>query len=162
VPHTGGTEHGLNRPPGGSGCGVRWPRLLYAIDRERASVPVGSVEDSYPENGCELAMNGAEVVYRASLPAPFTENDFFEIINRARALELLATSPLPFHRSDSRMLICLRCVPQLGIDATFVDFTRGRSPGNFAENPRGACSIFSRTGGSALAGCARAMVPPLR
>ncbi|EJW09955.1 Nitrilase/cyanide hydratase and apolipoprotein N-acyltransferase [Rhodovulum sp. PH10] len=32
-------------------------------------------------------MNGAEVVYRASLPAPFTENDFFEITNRARALE---------------------------------------------------------------------------
>jgi predicted amidohydrolase len=32
-------------------------------------------------------MNGAEVVYRASLPAPFTENDFFEISNRARALE---------------------------------------------------------------------------
>jgi beta-ureidopropionase len=32
-------------------------------------------------------MNGAEVVYRASLPAPRTENDVFEISNRARALE---------------------------------------------------------------------------
>ena len=32
-------------------------------------------------------MNGAEVVYRASMPAPFTENDIFEISNRARALE---------------------------------------------------------------------------
>ena len=35
----------------------------------------------------DLAMNGAEVVYRASMPAPFTENDIFEISNRARALE---------------------------------------------------------------------------
>src|SRR5262245_66499959 len=32
-------------------------------------------------------MNGAEVVYRASLPGPFTQNDMFEISNRARALE---------------------------------------------------------------------------
>jgi len=32
-------------------------------------------------------MNGAEVVYRASLPVPFTQNDMFEISNRARALE---------------------------------------------------------------------------
>ena len=31
-------------------------------------------------------LNAAEVVYRASLPAPFTENDFFEISKRARAL----------------------------------------------------------------------------
>src|SRR6266540_3723312 len=44
-------------------------------------------EGSYPENARALALNGAEVVYRASLPAPFTENDFFEISNRARALE---------------------------------------------------------------------------
>jgi predicted amidohydrolase len=43
-------------------------------------------EGSYPENARGLALNGAEVVYRASLPAPFTENDFFEITNRARAL----------------------------------------------------------------------------
>ncbi|KAA9152308.1 hydrolase [Amycolatopsis acidicola] len=46
-----------------------------------------AMEGSYPENGRGLALNGAEVVYRASLPAPFTENDFFEISNRARALE---------------------------------------------------------------------------
>jgi len=46
-----------------------------------------AMEGSYPENGRGLALNGAEVVYRASLPAPFTENDFFEITNRARALE---------------------------------------------------------------------------
>ena len=46
-----------------------------------------AMEGNYPENGRGLALNGAEVVYRASLPAPFTENDFFEISNRARALE---------------------------------------------------------------------------
>ncbi|SON59521.1 hypothetical protein MSIMFI_01005 [Mycobacterium simulans] len=32
-------------------------------------------------------LTGAEVVYRASLPAPFTQHDFFEISNKARALE---------------------------------------------------------------------------
>jgi beta-ureidopropionase len=32
-------------------------------------------------------MNGAEVVYRASLPGPMTQADLFEISNRARALE---------------------------------------------------------------------------
>ena len=34
-----------------------------------------------------LAMNGAEVVYRASYPHPHTGNEFFEIQNRARALD---------------------------------------------------------------------------
>ncbi|MGA7774869.1 MAG: nitrilase-related carbon-nitrogen hydrolase [Pseudolabrys sp.] len=43
-----------------------------------------AMEGNYPENGRGLAMNGAEVVYRASMPAPFTENDIFEISNRAR------------------------------------------------------------------------------
>jgi predicted amidohydrolase len=46
-----------------------------------------AMEGNYPENGRGLAMNGAEVVYRASMPAPFTQNDIFEISNRARALE---------------------------------------------------------------------------
>jgi len=46
-----------------------------------------AMEGNYPENGRGLALNGAEVVYRASLPVPFTENDVFEISNRARALE---------------------------------------------------------------------------
>ena len=46
-----------------------------------------AMEGNYPENGRGLAMNGAEVVYRASLPGPFAQNDVFEISNRARALE---------------------------------------------------------------------------
>src|SRR6266498_2740552 len=44
-------------------------------------------EGSYPENARGLAMNGAEVVYRASYPHPHTGNDYFEIQNRARALD---------------------------------------------------------------------------
>ncbi|HHY66490.1 nitrilase-related carbon-nitrogen hydrolase [Kyrpidia sp.] len=44
-------------------------------------------EGSYPENARGLAMNGAEIVYRASYPHPATGNEFFEIQNRARALD---------------------------------------------------------------------------
>jgi predicted amidohydrolase len=44
-------------------------------------------EGSYPENARGLAMNGAEVLYRASYPHPHTGNDFFEIQTRARALD---------------------------------------------------------------------------
>ena len=42
---------------------------------------------NYPENGRGLALNGAEVAFRGSLPAPFTQNDVMEITTRARALE---------------------------------------------------------------------------
>ena len=44
-------------------------------------------EGSYPENARALAMNGAEVVYRASYPHPATGNEMFEIQSRARALD---------------------------------------------------------------------------
>lgn len=44
-------------------------------------------EGSYGENARGLAMNGAEVVYRAAYPHPHTGNEFFEIQNRARALD---------------------------------------------------------------------------
>ena len=44
-------------------------------------------EGSYPENARALAINGAEVVYRASIPHPAASNDYFEIQNRARALD---------------------------------------------------------------------------
>jgi beta-ureidopropionase len=61
-----------------------WPVADTAIGRLGIMM---AMEGNYPENGRGLAMNGAEVVYRASLPTPFTENDVFEISNRARALE---------------------------------------------------------------------------
>ena len=63
-----------------------WPVADTAIGRLGIMM---AMEGNYPENGRGLALNGAEVVYRASLPAPFTENDFFEISNRARALEVI-------------------------------------------------------------------------
>lgn len=44
-------------------------------------------EGSYPENARALALNGAEVVYRASYPHPATGNEYFEIQSRARALD---------------------------------------------------------------------------
>ncbi|HEC08251.1 MAG TPA: hydrolase [Acidimicrobiales bacterium] len=44
-------------------------------------------EGSYPENARALALNGAEVVYRASYPHPGASNDYFEIQTRARALD---------------------------------------------------------------------------
>jgi beta-ureidopropionase len=44
-------------------------------------------EGSYPENARALALNGAEVVYRASYPHPATGNDYFEVQSRARALD---------------------------------------------------------------------------
>ena len=44
-------------------------------------------EGSYPENARALALNGAEVVYRASYPHPAPGNEIFEIQSRARALD---------------------------------------------------------------------------
>lgn len=61
-----------------------WPVVDTEIGRLGIMM---AMEGNYPENGRGLAMNGAEVVYRASMPTPFTENDIFEISNRARALE---------------------------------------------------------------------------
>ncbi|WP_082746900.1 nitrilase-related carbon-nitrogen hydrolase [Burkholderia sp. MSMB1826] len=61
-----------------------WPVVDTAIGRLGVMM---AMEGNYPENGRGLALNGAEVVYRASMPTPFTENDIFEISNRARALE---------------------------------------------------------------------------
>src|SRR5271166_1762513 len=54
-----------------SRCGYR-DRPTGCPDGERGIVPGG---------------NGAEVVYRASYPHPHTGNEFFEIQNRARALD---------------------------------------------------------------------------
>jgi predicted amidohydrolase len=61
-----------------------WPVADTALGRLGVMM---AMEGNYPENGRGLALNGAEVVYRASLPGSFTANDVFEISNRARALE---------------------------------------------------------------------------
>jgi len=61
-----------------------WPVADTAIGRLGVMM---AMEGNYPENGRGLAMNGAEVVYRAAMPGPLTQSDVFEISNRARALE---------------------------------------------------------------------------
>src|SRR5512144_600215 len=61
-----------------------WPVVDTAIGRLGIMM---ANEGSYPENARALAMNGAEVLYRASIPHPAASNDYFEIQNRARALD---------------------------------------------------------------------------
>jgi predicted amidohydrolase len=45
------------------------------------------VEGSFPESYRAFAMNGAEILYRASLPEPWVSREIFEIQNRARAVD---------------------------------------------------------------------------
>ena len=68
----------------GAGLDAFWP----VVDTEigRLGIMMAN-EGSYPENARALALNGAEVVYRASYPHPATGNDYFEIQSRARALD---------------------------------------------------------------------------
>src|SRR5262249_60602313 len=80
-----------------------WPVVDTAIGRLGVMM---AMEGNYPENGRGLALNGAEVVYRASLPAPFTGNDFFDISTQARALEnnyyVVPTTICGHHHSPDR------------------------------------------------------------
>lgn len=106
----------------------RWVEL-YGASLEAfypvVDTPIGRLgimmanEGSYPENARGLAMNGAEVVYRGSYPHPHTGNEFFEIQNRARALDnnlyivapnlgtyyLEATSSLPIDTFGGQSMI---------------------------------------------------------
>jgi predicted amidohydrolase len=61
-----------------------WP--VVETDIGRVGIMMAN-EGSYPENARALALNGAEVVYRASYPHPATGNEYFEIQSRARALD---------------------------------------------------------------------------
>lgn len=61
-----------------------WPVVDTSIGRMGIMM---ANEGSYPENARALAMNGAEIVYRASIPHPAASNDYFEIQTRARALD---------------------------------------------------------------------------
>ena len=47
------------------------------------------VEGAFPESYRAFAMNGAEILYRASLPEPWVSREIFEVQNRARAMALL-------------------------------------------------------------------------
>lgn len=68
----------------GSTLDAFWPVADTAIGRLGVMM---ANEASYPENARALALNGAEVVYRASYPHPATGNGMFEVQNRARALD---------------------------------------------------------------------------
>jgi predicted amidohydrolase len=68
----------------GNSLDAFWP--VVDTDIGRLGIMMAN-EGSYPENARALALNGAEVVYRASYPHPATGNDYFEIQSRARALD---------------------------------------------------------------------------
>ena len=68
----------------GNNLDAFWPVVETEIGRLGIMM---ANEGSYPENARALALNGAEVVYRASYPHPATGNDMFEIQSRARALD---------------------------------------------------------------------------
>jgi len=68
----------------GNNLDAFWP--VVETDIGRLGIMMAN-EGSYPENARALALNGAEVVYRASYPHPATGNDIFEIQSRARALD---------------------------------------------------------------------------
>src|SRR6266704_3236082 len=64
----------------------RFFNVGFIINRRGLGIMMAN-EGSYPENARALALNGAEVVYRASYPHPATGNEIFEIQSRARALD---------------------------------------------------------------------------
>ena len=68
----------------GNNLDAFWP--VVETDIGRLGIMMAN-EGSYPENARALALNGAEVVYRASYPHPATGNEKFEIQSRARALD---------------------------------------------------------------------------
>jgi predicted amidohydrolase len=53
------------------------------------------VEGSFPESYRAFAMNGAEILYRASLPEPWVSREIFEVQNRARAMDNTAYMVAP-------------------------------------------------------------------
>ena len=68
----------------GNSLDTFWPVVDTEIGRMGIMM---ANEGSYPENARALAMNGAELIYRASIPHPAASNDYFEISTRARALD---------------------------------------------------------------------------
>lgn len=61
-----------------------FPVARTAIGNIAGSV---GVEGAFPESYRAFAMNGAEILYRASLPEPWVSRGTFEIQNRSRAID---------------------------------------------------------------------------
>jgi predicted amidohydrolase len=53
------------------------------------------VEGCFPESYRGFALNGAEILYRASLPEPWVSREIFEVQNRARAMDNTAYMVAP-------------------------------------------------------------------
>jgi predicted amidohydrolase len=59
-------------------------------------------ETRFPETARALAVNGAEIIYKTSLSAMHTFRDYFEVTNRARAIDnccfIIAPNVGPYYR----------------------------------------------------------------
>lgn len=65
------------------------PEAFFPVARTDIGNIAGSVgvEGCFPESYRGFALNGAEILYRASLPEPWVSRDIWEIQNRARAAD---------------------------------------------------------------------------
>lgn len=68
----------------GDGLDAFFPVARTEIGNIGGSV---GVEGSFPESYRGFALNGAEILYRASLPEPWVSREIWEVQNRARALD---------------------------------------------------------------------------
>ncbi len=62
---------------------------FYPVARTEIGNIAGSVgvEGAFPEAYRAFALNGAEILYRGSLPEPWVSREIFEVQNRARAMD---------------------------------------------------------------------------
>jgi predicted amidohydrolase len=65
------------------------PDAFFPVARTEIGNIAGSVgvEGSFPESYRGFALNGAEILYRGSLPEPWVSRDIWDIQNRARAVD---------------------------------------------------------------------------
>ena len=80
----------------GDGLDAFFPVAKTEIGNIGGSV---GVEGSFPESYRGFALNGAEILYRASLPEPWVSRGIWDVQNRARAVALSLVYP----EDDSRL-----------------------------------------------------------
>lgn len=76
----------------GDGLDAFFPVAETEIGNIAGSV---GVEGSFPESYRGFALNGAEILYRSSLPEPWVSREIFEVQNRARAMDNTAYMVAP-------------------------------------------------------------------